>query len=194
MMWNQGQPCTLCNHQVSIEDVGCKYGHHLACGVGGGCVPCEEKKQGRILMADGEKAAAREKVYEWVLLHIRNGEQYMGVVEVPDEFVDKADEPGHEPRGRMLAQAMVGKGFMAELGNAHRIIEVGDGSGKASIIAIPLTYGDRRIFLRGEEVLFVQFLGTDSMLVKQARAAAANLELPTGDARTTASGLVVPGR
>lgn len=139
-----------------------------------------------------------EKWYEWVLLHIRNGEQFAGLVEVPKYLTDDA-----EFYKRDLATYLIKPSTYVDGGQDDRIIELcsphgvsvqSAGAGKLMISCVPMNLGDLVFFLRAAEVLYVQFLDDKSPIVIEIRKGMANIVTPgsEGEART-GSGIILPG-
>lgn len=122
-------------------------------------------------MADEEQKSSEEKkpICEWILFQIKGGGKIVGLVEVDDG-----------PRDIDAATDLMKKGFIIEVGNVHQVM-IEMSPGKLGISAIPMNYGDRRIFLRTEEISFVQFMGAGSGLVQQITGQQTNIvRVPAG--------------
>lgn len=164
-----------------------------------------------------------DKLYQWVFLHARNGEQFAGLVEVPkdlkndDEFykrclaadllqpkimvedaAPRALASGHDlldevfgPVGKVRREV----DRIIELRNPHQVI-VQAGHGKQVVACLPLSLGDRMIFLRSGEMMFAQFLDDKSPIVIDIRQATSGIVDPTaakpGEERTE-GGIIIPG-
>lgn len=141
---------------------------------------------------------------EWVLLHARNGEQFAGLVDVSEDLKD--DDKLYkrcvaadimQPKVGLVRHAQSSTEDQAdnviELRNPHQVI-VQAGDGKQVIACLPMNVGDRIIFLRAGEILYVQFLDEKSPIVVEIRKSAANIVSPgeAGETRT-AGGIVIPG-
>lgn len=146
-----------------------------------------------------------DKLYQYVLLHIRNGEQFAGLVEVPgdlktdDEFYKRclaADllqpKAYAEPVPKEYEHRMSGVADrIIELRNPHQVVMPQPNA----IAVISMKVGDLILFLRSVEILFVQFLDDKSPIVIEIRKSSSVLVDPSvkpGEERT-GSGIILPG-
>lgn len=127
------------------------------------------------------------KKFEWVLLHIRNGEQFMGLLPVPEGKKD--DDKDYR---RDLANDTMARKTFIELAAPHQVITT-DGQSGPAMTAMPLAMGDKKIYLRGTEVLFLQFCDEKSPLVQKIRGGMADIKEPGDDVAKTAGGIILPG-
>jgi hypothetical protein len=148
--------------------------------------------------------------YEWVLLHIRNGEQYAGLARVAGDLNKNEAADGKALQDFMRAMAAdlmqpktevpqagtasIEVDRVIELRNPHdvRITSVGAVN---QLSVIPLDFGIRVIHLRSQEILFTQFLDDASIIVKQIKAALSPIVQPgasSGEGKT-AGGIILPG-
>ena len=132
---------------------------------------------------------------EWALLHIRNGEQLLGLVEVPPQH--KEDNPDYFEN--MAESIMRGKLTMSDtdnivpLRNPHQIMTSAGPQGM-QVSPMPLSLGNKIIFLRAGEILYVQFMDQASPLLKKIMQAMSGIVVPEtpGESRT-GGGLILPG-
>jgi len=160
-----------------------------------------------------------DKLYQWVFLHARNGEQFAGLVEVPADLnVDDklfkrclaADllQPKvfHEEVIQKIANASIGaepvlirtettSDRMIELRNPHQVM-IQVGQGKQAVSCLPLNLGDKLIYLRAVEIMFAQFLDDKSPIVVEVRKLVTGLFDPTAPKENEArseGGIILPG-
>lgn len=155
-----------------------------------------------------------DKLYQWVFLHARNGEQFAGLVEVPEDLKidDKqfkrclaADllQPKVKHTTAIKAEGGPEQVVTEEIGAADRIIELRNphqvimqaGGGKQILTCLPLNLGDKLIFLRAGEIMFAQLLDEKSPIVVDIRAAVSGIVDPTAKAgeQRTDGGIILPG-
>ena len=147
-----------------------------------------------------------EKLFEWVLLHIRNGEQYAGMVEVAEDLRKDADDSSKmqeyyqamaadlmQPKVNVEAIPIQEADRIITLRNPHQVMIAVGPSGR-QIANVPLDYGTRTLYLRSGEVLFAQFLDDASPIVKEIKAAQSPIKRPADGLSTTPGGLVLPGQ
>ncbi len=159
-----------------------------------------------------------DKLYQWVFLHARNGEQFAGLVEVPvdlkldDKFYKRClaadimqpkvmEEVTLATAGPAGDTVQVNKRTetttdrMIELRNPHQVM-IQVGQGKQAVSCLPLNLGDKLIYLRAGEIMFAQFLDDKSPIVLDIRQAVTGLVDPTapkeGEERTE-GGIILPG-
>jgi len=135
-----------------------------------------------------------EASYEWLLLHIRNGEQLMGLVEVLKSDAD--------PEGKEDQRAMAISILQTKTGQCDKIVTVRSphqimtsaGPNGMQVAPMPLSLGNKIIFLRTGEILYVQFMDAASPLVRKIMEAITGIVAPgvPGESRTE-GGLVIPG-
>lgn len=145
--------------------------------------------------------------YEWVLLHIRNGEELAGMVEVPTDL-NNEDKFYKRCLAAEVMQPKVDAGTpptvnqngvvreadrLIELRNPHRVVtQFGDG--KQIMAVMPLNLGDKVIFLRASEILYPQFLDDKSPVVIEIRKSSAGLVSPGKDGESrSGGGIILPG-
>jgi hypothetical protein len=144
-----------------------------------------------------------DKLYQYVLLHIRNGEQFAGLVEVP---ADLSNEDKNFKKF-LAAELMQPKRMhhdtetqkreidnLIELRSPNQIVAQ-NGQGGMAIVCLPLKVGDMLITLRAAEVLYVQMLDEKSPIVIEMRKAVTGLVDPSvkpGEERTE-GGIILPG-
>jgi hypothetical protein len=124
------------------------------------------------------------KNYEWLLLHIRNGEQVVGLFEVPSEL--KEDDKDYF---QLLASGLMTTTITA-VRNPHQLMPNGSGG----IVVMAMSAGNKVIFLRSGEVLFTQPLDQASPIVKEIKSTQSPIRRPTDGLSTTPGGLVLPGQ
>lgn len=110
-------------------------------------------------MADETQKESEKKgpVYEWILFQIKGGGKIVGCVDVGTEGCK---------RDKAAIEVLTKKGQTLEVCNVHQVM-VEMSPGRMAISAIPMDYGDRRIFLRTEEISFSQFMGEGGSLIAQ---------------------------
>jgi len=150
------------------------------------------------------------RLYEYVLLHFRNGENYAGMVEVAEDLqCDSEDSQSMQAYYKAMAADLMQPKVMTDtsldpaddrvvdriiiLRNPHQVM-FAVGKGQTQIMTIPLSYGNMVIYPRAAEVLFPQFLDDSSPIVKEIRAAQSPIKRPADGLATTSGGLVLPGQ
>jgi len=139
--------------------------------------------------------------YEWVLLHIRNGEELAGMVEVPTDLHNESNLYKRCLAAEVMQpKIMVANGGdnsvvdrIVELRNPHRVVtQFGDG--KQIMAVMPLNLGDKIIVLRASEILYPQFLDDKSPVVIEIRKSSAGLVSPGEEGETrSGGGIIIPG-
>lgn len=151
-----------------------------------------------------------DKLYQWVFLHARNGEQFAGVVEVPkdlktdDEFYKRClaadllqpkvkhdERTGSEKHHGVEAREV---DRIIELRNPH-VVSIQIRDGKQQVVCVSLGLGDKLIYLRSGEIMFAQMLDDKSPIVIDIRQATSGIVDPTakpGEERSE-GGIILPG-
>lgn len=150
-----------------------------------------------------------DKLYQWVFLHARNGEQFAGLVEVSADLDVDAKEFKRCLAADLLqpkvtvdttgTDKMHGEvrevDRIIELRNPHQVV-IQVGQGKQAVSCLALSLGDRLIFLRSGEMMYAQFLDDKSPIVIDIKSALTGIIDPTapkeGEARSE-GGIILPG-
>ena len=128
----------------------------------------DDGKSEIVTAGDGSISVQPKDTTQWMIFHLKHGGgKVMGVVETGIEDCKRDAE---------AADKILKKGRIIEVGNPHQVlVSVG---AQMTFQTIPMSYGDRRIFVRSEEVSYSQFLGNDSTLVTRVRAESSGIAMP----------------
>ena len=115
-----------------------------------------------------------EQKKAWVLLHIRNGEDIIGLVPMAR---DGARDHQAAEQIMTVFDGCKDNSEIIEVENPNQMFSQMDGHQKA-IITMPLSHGDKRIFLRVSEILYVQFMDENGAIVSNIRAKDSKIAIP----------------
>ena len=141
----------------------------------------DDGKSEIVTAVDGSISVEPKDTTEWMVFQLKHGGgKVMGMIETGEDCKRDAE----------AADRVMKKGRVIEVGNPHQVlVSVGQ---QMTFQTLPMSYGDRRIFVRSEEVSYSQFLGNSSDLVKRVRAQSSNITLPGQDGPMTAGGIAKP--